>query len=833
MNINIIYTLISFLSWIYPSEKGPLPIEINNKLANYSWSYPNEKIYIHTDKSFYNTGEDIWFKVYLMIGPYHIPDTLSSVLYVELIREDETIMDRKIIHMREGLGWGDFTLPVTIRPGKYLIKAYTRYMQNFDPAFFFRKWIPVIPDVQKEENREENKQNLSASVLNNSDQSPVRIHFFPEGGDLVEGLQNYVAFKATDSFGSGLNVKGVIKNLKGVTLAEFESQKFGLGKFTLKPEEGEEYIASIIAEDGEYEYKIPSAKKKGYVMHINPKGNKVFIWVRNNMGIPLNNSFIIGQFRGFPFITIHAKPKQDYLYSILNTDEIPSGIIHFTFFDSLGIPQCERLVYTENENERITFMMESDKKIYKKREKTLFNIHSEDLDGNPVLTNLSLSVINSTLVEKDSNRSHIKSYFNLESDLTGTIENPGYYFNPENEDRHELMDILMLTHGWRRFVWKEVLEDRIPDLEFPVEAGFNVEGELVDFYNREKNQPGNLRLFIYENQLYYNEIETDENGRFQFRGLDIYDSTHVVMQAWRRQEMDEKRNKKKLPKPKDDLAIKIHTFAFADVSQDYWPSYLKKEGDLSDYLELNKFILKLDSSFDERTILMEELTIEDSKIEPEDPFNRPGKLYDNPSRRINMDSLEAYYQGLLLFDIIRQYFPGVSIRGVPPELEITIRGPRSMSGDNQPVLLLDGNTVESDFMYYFPSSEIAFIDLLNASKAAIYGSEAANGVIAFYTRQESTDRPERERMGMINYIHHGYYRAREFYTPDYDRPEEKHIKPDYRRTLYWNPSLTTDELGNIEFSFFTSDESATYRIEIEGMTYSGIPFTSEYYFTVE
>ena len=88
-------------------------------------------------------------------------------------------------------------------------------------------------------------------------------------------------------------------------------------------------------------------------------------------------------------------------------------------------------------------------------------------------------------------------------------------------------------------------------------------------------------------------------------------------------------------------------------------------------------------------------------------------------------------------------------------------------------------------------------------------------------------------MGMHNFVHPGYYRAREFYTPDYDTPDEKHVKPDFRRILYWNPSLTTDDSGNIDFSFFTSDEAAEYRVEIEGMSYSGIPLTYDYYFSVE
>lgn len=108
-----------------------------------------------------------------------------------------------------------------------------------------------------------------------------------------------------------------------------------------------------------------------------------------------------------------------------------------------------------------------------------------------------------------------------------------------------------------------------------------------------------------------------------------------------------------------------------------------------------------------------------------------------------------------------------------------------------------------------------------------------NGAIAVYTRTAPSTFIADKRDWVLNFVYPGYYRAREFYTPDYGTPEDKHIKPDFRKVLYWAPSLTTDEEGNIEFSFYTSDEEAEYRVEVEGMTYDGVPVIEEYYFSVE
>jgi hypothetical protein len=810
-------------------DDEPLHLKISNLLTKYSWSHPDEKIYLHTDKPVYVAGEDLWFKAYLMIGPYHVPDTMTSVLYVELIGPDERLLERKTIRMREGLGWGDFRLPASLTPGNYMLKAYTHYMLNVDPAFHFRKPVRLIPGLPLGSKTSQSETGKNTYREGNTDVDSIRLQFFPEGGNLVNGLQSHVAFKATVPPGIGKEIRGCIINNVGDTISAIESSKFGMGLFTLKPEQGEIYTAHLDVNGRHNQYPLPEALEHGYVMHIKNRDDKIYLWVRNNTGLNLNDAFVIGQFRGFPFITIHAKGDQDFLYSVLDTRDIPSGIIHFTFFDGLGIPHCERIVYNENENEQMEFSILSNKKTYKKREKAYFDIHCNDLKGNNILTNLSLSVVNTGLIERNDNHSNILSYFNLESDLKGHVEDPGYYFNPENSDRFEMLDLLMLTHGWRKFTWKKILDNKIPVYAYPAEQGFTVEGTLLDFYNQDKRRSGNVRLFIYENQIYYNEIETDKEGRFSFQGLNIFDSTHVVLQAWEVVEKEGKRGEK----TRNDLAFNINSPLYAEVFPELWPFPPSDENSHTGYREFNEYILRIDSSFDSRTIVLDEVTVRDTKIDPEKAFERPGKLHKEPSRRIIMDSLFTEEHSLMIFDLLRKYFPGIRITGSPPDVGITIRGPRSIQENSFAMLFLDGLPVDNDFMYYFPATEIAFIDLLTANKAAIYGSDAANGAIAFYTRQGPPRTMVEERMGMINFLKEGYYRAREFYTPDYDVPEEKHIKPDFRRTLYWNPSLTTDENGNIEFSFYTSDETAEYRVEIEGMTYSGISIRHHYNFSVE
>lgn len=832
MIFNSINAILLYVSLLFNS--GPIDQDIVERLVNYSWTLPQEKIYLHTDKSDYFPGEDIWYKAYLMMGPNHVPDSITGVLYVELINGNGVVINRQSLHMQDGLGWGDFIIPKASSPGKYILKAYTRYMMNFNEAFYYRKAINIISENQNIAGQPDNQTLTETDNAGNTNKKPISIEFFPEGGNMVEGIQNFVAFKSTLDGKHGIDVKGVIKSEKGEEILDFKSRKFGMGLFSFTPERGKNYFAYIGFQGEEYVYPLPEPLEKGYTMHVKLSGDKIYIWARNNMGIKMDNSFIIGQFRGFPFITIHAEPDHDFIYSVFSIKDIPNGIIQFTFFDAQGIPHCERLVYSENDTDIVNFTVGTSKNKYRRREKIEFNLHCEDLKEAYPLANISVSIVNDSIFKKNRFGGSITSYFNMESDLKGHIENPGYYFDPGNEDRHDLLDNLLLTHGWRRFVWEEIIGDELLELKYNSEFGFNFEGNVFENIKLTKPSKGKVRLFIYEGQFYYNEIDTDDDGRFQFLGIDIYDTTQVVMQAWELSEDEGKKRKKKSAETRNKLAIKIDPKPYAKLQPDLWPELPMNESiNYSDYFELNDMIFRVDSSFDGKTIMLDEVLIEDQKIDMDDPFYRPGKLHGEPTRRIVMDSIPVSEQAILFFDLVRKYYPNVTYRGTPPEIQVIIRGQRSIAANSSALLILDGQEVTSEFMYYFPVSEIDFVDVLSSIGASIYGSGSMGGAIVIFTRQTSAVYTTEEPDWVHNFTYPGYYRAREFYAPDYGTPEEKHVKPDYRRTLYWNPSLTTDNLGNIEFSFYSSDERAKYRVTIEGMTYDGIPIEKEYYFSVE
>ena len=104
-----------------------------------------ENIYIQLDSKAYTTDQIIWMKATVTEAAYHIPSTISGVLYVELIGPDEKIKDEKIIKLSQGVGDNFFELNKTYVEGKYLIRAYTKWNVNFGNSFVFEEYINIFP----------------------------------------------------------------------------------------------------------------------------------------------------------------------------------------------------------------------------------------------------------------------------------------------------------------------------------------------------------------------------------------------------------------------------------------------------------------------------------------------------------------------------------------------------------------------------------------------------------------------------------------------------------------------------------------------------------------
>jgi len=266
----------------------------------------------------------------------------------------------------------------------------------------------------------------------------------------------------------------------------------------------------------------------------------------------------------------------------------------------------------------------------------------------------------------------------------------------------------------------------------------------------------------------------------------------------------------------------------------YSYQYHQGEGNTIDaYLSLRKSIMQVDSNYRQISVDLDEVVVKGRKKVLDDPYVLTTKLYKRPDSRIVVDSLPidvGIYRSI--FDLLRGRVPGVDIVGTFPEQAAIIRGYSSIVLENEAQIVLDGIPVPNISASTLDINNVAFIDVIKGSRAAIFGGLSRNGVIAIYTRSPQDAKPV-PQPGLLKFEYPGYYRAKVFYAPNYEKKEPEHIKPDYRTTLFWEPNINIDTDGKAKLQFFTSDRYSQYRVLVQGVTTKGIPIVGAATFLVD
>ncbi|RYG23451.1 MAG: hypothetical protein EOO01_44255, partial [Chitinophagaceae bacterium] len=252
--------LIAFFSFSSLQSQTP-----ESGLQNLKAKYELEKIFIHYDKESYVAGETIWFKAYLMAGFY--PANYSTTIYVCLLNDSGTIVKQQFLPIIGSAAAGSIELSKDVAQGTYTIQAYTKRLRNFGSAYFYNKQVAVY----------------NPTLTSTKPARPVNtpnVYFLPEGGDMVAGVSNTVAFKAVDEYGGPVTVEGEIKNNNGELFTKFESVHDGMGKFQLSPFAGETYYADVIINNSlKMKIDLPRAKLSGIVFQVSTVADKTNFFI--------------------------------------------------------------------------------------------------------------------------------------------------------------------------------------------------------------------------------------------------------------------------------------------------------------------------------------------------------------------------------------------------------------------------------------------------------------------------------------------------------------------------------------------------------------------------
>jgi hypothetical protein len=790
---NKIFACLLLFTSLGGMAQSSFPAKLTAALNQFESTEQKEKIYLQTDKSFYLAGEVCWFKTYIVDAAMHKPFSLSKVAYVELLNYNSKPVLQGKITLDQGTGNGSFFLPLYLPSGSYRIRAYTNWMKNFGAGYFFEKNITVVNTLKKDRD----------SIIKKT--AAVDVQFFPEGGNLVDGIPAVVGFKAVDEQGNGVEVEGDVLDQNKTTVAHFQSQKFGMGRFTMMPSSAGHYTAYIKIGTGQLTMAdFPGVSSHGYVLQVaQASGNQLNISV---FSTDKDDSRAL-------YLFIHTRGVTKYAHEInmvggkvslaIEKSILGEGISSITLFSSNQQPVCERLYFRMPSALPISAQSEMDE--YPTRKKITSFIHINNPEPDSAISSLSLSVYRTDSLQFDPG-TDIRSYLYLSSDLKGNIEHPEYYFTHTGEQSEKVMDNLMLTQGWRRFRWADVLEPASRNFEYIPEWA----GHLVNARITERN--GGLPISDQSVLLAGPAIKSQLAGCVSNKkGQLLYDFPHLtgsnilVMQ----------------PEYRTDSNYRL------DIMNPFSEEY---SGTSLPAFKLNPGLWEELRSYHVST-QVENVFLLDKLMRFKAPsYKDSTSFYGEPDIKFFLDD---YTRFNTMEEVVREYITGLAVRKRQGHFYFRLlNDPLKIFFDQDPLIVLDGVPI-------FDADEVMAIDPLKIKKIEVVnrkyflGSVVASGIFALYSYNNDMAGAQLNSRALI-LDYDGLQLQREFYSPKYNQsqPELKRM-PDFRNVLTWEPNIVIGKSGEAKIEFYSSDRKGKYIGVVEGINQNGVAGSTKFYFEVQ
>ncbi|MBS1920170.1 MAG: hypothetical protein JST17_07940 [Bacteroidetes bacterium] len=780
--------IVSFAILFYLSAGSGIAQNIDSTIQKYADDYGQERVYFQFDKSTYIPGETIWFKAYLMNGFYPVND--SKNFYADWTDDHGNLLFRTISPIVDGTTNGQFNIPANYS-GKFIhVKAYTKWMLNFDSAFLYEKDILILGPKG-------NSPELKSNVISS-------LQFFPEGGDIIEGVGNKIAFKANDQWGHPVKIKGFIQNNKGKLIDSLRILHDGMGYFFIFPQAGESFTAKWKDEKGkEYSTDLPGIKKFGVSMQVVVSGTRrIFnISAAPDVATSLQTVTIIGTMHQREVFKVSKEINTGVATGVIPTQDIPSGILTITVFDKRWQPLAERITYINNQEYYFHPEMTVQHWGLSKRARNEIVITVPD----SLQANMAVSVTDAAINADSSD--NIISHLLLTGDIKGQVYNPYFYFSNNSDSVSQDLDLVMLTHGWRKFNWEQVAAGKLPNILYPKDTSYlNLSGRVYGVLPSDLRQGANIIMIVSQQKqggkVVVLPIEAD--GSFNDLSLILMDTAHIYYQLPKKHFGDASVRfmENLLPPLRANISA---TGKFNNNVND-------TTGNFHHWLladEMNKLLLQYEGK------VLENVTITSktkSPLEVMDKKYTSGLFSGGDSYQFDIMNDPLASASPNIFYYLQSKVAGLQINTTSTPPTLTWRG-------GAPGLYVDEIPTDADMVSSIPASDVAYIKVFRPPFMGSFGG--SNGAIAIYTRR-GDDIKSSPGKGLANNIVTGYTLIREFYAPNYDNFKPENERKDVRTTLYWNPQvITTPQKNQVTLTFYNNDVTKSFRVTIEGMTKDG------------
>lgn len=829
-----------------------------------------ENLFIHTDRDSYNHGDTLWLKGYINKFSSGMPSEISQTVYVDIINQYNKKILSQEFYNDQGKIDGAFNLPNDLDDGEYNLVAYTSTMKNYSEQWYFTKPLylknlnlssQIIPNLNvkiaynkkeyksgddvvaklsfikkaddqfnktiieytiKSKNETiksfkgeainagdihirfkipENTNEISIQAkIKNRDQSlsyasivPIKsnniiVSFFPEGGEITRNIKNKIAFQSTDSLGNGVEIAGHLVDENGKQVTNVATEFNGLGAFTFVPVNSKTYSLSV---DNRL-FPLPKINNNGIVLSVEHQTKDVLsIRVSSSLD-EYQNIYITATMRDKIYWGIKGQVQETAMIQI-PLKKIPKGILQITLFDNTKQPMAERLSFV-NKHKKLNIEVIPHKPNFQSRDSISLKIIVRDHLNKPVQSELSLAAKDILFDTNKQNPYHadIDNYLSFSSQLRGDWKQEINNLPIWNEEKTErVIDLMLLTYGWRKFEWDRLLE-RDTLINYELINGRVTKGRKKSY----GNIPVHMISFGTGNMLITN---SDSLGFFSFNKVNLNKSSNAIAIT------------SFLDQNSSRLAISI-----THIKDHSIPNFTHTITDQISYQsdlfskERNLEVLNFAHSQ-----LLQEIIIKEKKLtHKEDPSIKIFRGSNVSSKR----GEELIPSGNIV-SLIRQV--ALVFKDDAVNRKVFLRAGRSKVGA---LFVVNGFEMGNNYsrVSHLSPDNIEYLSVLKGSSAtALYGNKAADGVV-FITTKFVSNYNEPKTSKNIAFLK-GYAKHKVFYSPQYKTEKEKSDPfPDFRKTIYWNPKIVTNENGEAIVNYYNADRHSTINISVQGMSYNGL-----------
>jgi hypothetical protein len=753
-------------------EDADIITTLREKLSAYQDKRVKLDLFFNQDK--YAPGGTALVRTLYLSAKDLKPVSGREVIYLELFDQSGARVLRNQLLVNNGLSANEWKIPESLTPGIYAVMAYSDWMKNMDPSLFFRQDFIVV----------------GKEKFNITNSQPPGLKFFPEGGSWISGVENkFVIQKTGDVESAGVIIR---KGAEEIAKASFDGN--GLAEFKMIPQSSEKYTVEL---PGIQTLTLPEPAREGIAIQVSLDQMKVKLQSSEGGATKIKRYFILSNAKGIAFSrSIDAEGS----FEITLPADLPHGVAQIAIVDENKKVFLQRTIFVDTRKE-IKVSLRPAKKIYSTRQGVDVEVEVVDNNGNPMQASFATRVTNHQLFGDTINSARLSDNLLLYSDLSST-------FRPETEPEGETLNRYLITQSCPWLDWNNVLSKSAESKVFGPKRNINMAGKVTIAETGQPLPDSSQVMFFLEKQIVGYEVETDRKGQFNFPVLFDFQGTDQVFYSASRKGRDITNIVLQLNKEDSSYSTKARSWVRSGKDDPYGTFSFQKKIIDNSFNYFSKSKINNDSLIDFNSAIEDELQGADYTLTVKDFI-----LFPTMPDLIREVLRSVDYRKIRGREIVRVY--------------TTNKLPNNFAG---PLYVIDGILTKntSTFLSLKPSDIITIKIVKNTAKLIKFGSLGANGVILVRTNLKTTISRDNSvsLTGMLPTVE----QTKEGIN---DQKKDKNQVPDLRACLYWESKTSLDANGRALIHFTTADDTGKFKIHIEGLTVSGIPFSKDEIFEVK